>query len=177
VTEPTPAALRPAAAREALPEATLCHVVDGDRTLLIRKRRGVGRGQLVGPGGKLEGEETPRECVVREVEEELGIRVCDPEPAGAFAYWADGWSAVVHVFRATTYDGTPSETDEAVPVWVPIDDLPFEEMWATDREWLPAVLGGERFCGTFVYHEGAPRYASVETGIDRAGVTDPAGTD
>lgn len=156
----------PAAARETLPEATLCHVVDGDRTLLIRKQRGVGAGKLIGPGGKLEGDETPRECVVREVREELAIRVCDPAHAGAFAYWADDWSAVVHVFRASSYEGTPSETDEAVPVWVPVDDLPTAEMWATDREWLPAVLDGDRFRGTFVYHEGDPRYVEVETGVD-----------
>ncbi|GAA0193252.1 8-oxo-dGTP diphosphatase [Halobaculum roseum] len=162
----TPAALTPAAARGALPEATLCHVVDGDRTLLIRKQRGVGAGKLVGPGGKLEGEETPRECAVREVREELGIRVSDPEPAGAFAYWADDWSAVVHVFRGTAYDGTPTESEEAVPVWAPVDDLPTGEMWSTDREWLPAVLDGDRFRGTFVYHDGEPRYVDVKTGVD-----------
>nr|WP_276237179.1 8-oxo-dGTP diphosphatase [Halobaculum sp. DT55] len=156
----------PTAAREQLPEATLCHLVDGDRTLLIRKQRGVGQGNLVGPGGKLEAGETPRECVVREVREEVGIDVADPERAGAFAYWADDWSAVVHVFRATAYEGTPTASAEADPVWVPVDDVPFDEMWATDRTWLPTVLDGGTFRGTFVFHADEPRYVDVDRGVN-----------
>lgn len=148
-----------------LPEATLCHLVDGEETLLIHKKRGVGSDQWVGPGGKLEGDETPRECVVREVREEVGIRVVDPERVGAFTYYSDDWDALVHVFRATEYEGTPNESDEAVPRWFPVDDLPFEQMWATDREWLPTVLDGGTFRGRFVYSDGEPRRVDVETGV------------
>lgn len=150
---------------DALPAATLCHLVDGDETLLIHKKRGVGSDQLVGPGGKLEGEETPRECVVREVREEVGIGVEDPEKVGLFVYRSEDWDAVVHVFRATAYTGTPEESDEADPAWFPVDDLPFEEMWATDREWLPPVLDGETFRGRFVYRDGDPDEVELETGV------------
>lgn len=149
-----------------LPEATLCHLVDGAETLLIHKKRGVGSDQWVGPGGKLEGDETPRECAVREVCEEVGIRVVDPERVGVFAYYADDWDALVHVFRATEYEGTPTETAEADPRWFPVDDLPFEEMWPTDREWLPAVLAGDTFRGRFVYADGEPEAVDVEVGVD-----------
>jgi len=162
---------------EELPAATLCHLVvgaddneqpdgeTGDQTLLIRKKRGVGSGNWVGPGGKVEDGETPRECVVREVEEEVGIDVLDPAKAGEFVYRSDGWDAVVHVFRATEYAGTPEESDEADPEWFPVDDLPFSEMWATDREWLPVVLDGGTFRGRFVYKNGEPRAVTVETGV------------
>jgi 8-oxo-dGTP diphosphatase len=167
-----------------LPEATLCHlVVDRERrgssghrtgsgdteTLLIHKKRGVGSGQWVGPGGKLEGDETPEACAVREVREEVGIHVLDPELAGRFVYYSDDWDAVVHVFRATAYEGTPEETEEADPRWFPVDDLPFEEMWATDREWLPAVLAGETFRGRFVYADGEPRAVDVALNVELDG--------
>ena len=148
-----------------LPEATLCHLVDGDETLLVYKKRGVGSDQWVGPGGKCEPGETPRDCVVREVREEVGLRVRDPTKVGEFAYYSDGWDALVHVFRATEYDGTPVETDEARPEWFPVDGLPFGAMWATDREWLPAVLDGETFRGRFVYADGDPQEVTVETGV------------
>ena len=152
-----------------LPAATLCHLVDGDagatETLLIHKKRGVGSGQWVGPGGKVEADETVRECVIREVREEVGIVVQDPQKAGVFVYRSDDWDAVVHVFRATEYVGTPEETEEADPRWFPVDDLPFDEVWQTDREWLPHVLDGETFRGRFVYSDGEPVDVSIETGV------------
>lgn len=150
---------------DALPAATLCHLVDEGATLLIHKKRGVGSGQWVGPGGKVEPGETPGECVVREVREEVGITVEDPEKVGVFVYRSDDWDAVVHVFRATEYEGTPEETEEADPAWFPVGDLPFEEMWETDREWLPHVLDGETFRGRFVYRDGEPAAVEVETGV------------
>jgi 8-oxo-dGTP diphosphatase len=150
---------------ESLPAATLCHLVDGDETLLIHKKRGVGSDQWVGPGGKVKPGETPAECVVREVREEVGIEVRDPEKVGEFVYRSDDWDAVVHVFRATEYAGTPEESDEADPAWFPVDDLPLAEMWATDREWLPPVLDGDTFRGRFVYSDGDPETVDVAFGV------------
>ncbi|QLG63379.1 8-oxo-dGTP diphosphatase [Halorarum salinum] len=146
-------------------DATLCHLVTDDETLLIHKKRGVGSDRYVGPGGKVEPGETPSECVVREVEEEVGVRVHDPEKVGEFEYYSEDWDALVHVYRATEYEGTPSESDEAIPEWFPVGDLPFGEMWATDRDWLPTVLDGGTFRGRFVYHEGDPRVVELETGV------------
>jgi 8-oxo-dGTP diphosphatase len=28
-------------------------------------------------------------------------------------------------------------------MWMPIDAIPYDEMWADDRIWLPRVLAGE----------------------------------
>ncbi|MBP1986958.1 8-oxo-dGTP diphosphatase [Halolamina salifodinae] len=163
-----------------LPAATLCHLLrgaagnvqpdddggpDADEALLIHKKRGVGSGQWVGPGGKVEPGETVRECVIREVREEVGIDVLDPEKVGVFVYRSDDWDAVIHVFRATEYAGTPEETEEADPRWFPVDDIPFDEMWQTDREWLPNVLDGGTFRGRFVYSDGEPQEVSLETGV------------
>ncbi len=151
---------------DSLPEATLCHLVDGDETLLIHKKRGVGSGQWVGPGGKVEPGESPQECVVREVREEVGISVLDPEKLGVFLYRSDEWEALVHVFRATAYAGTPVESEEAEPAWFPVNALPFAEMWPTDREWLPRVLDGDHFRGRFVYTDGEPAEVDVSFGVE-----------
>lgn len=135
-------------------EATLCYpVVDGD-VLLIEKQRGLGKGNLVGAGGKLEGGETPRECVIREVREELDIGIYSPEKVGEFTFrFGDEDWRLVHVFRTDDIEGAPKESAEAVPRWFPADDLPYERMWEDDRYWLPHLLDREPFTAHFEFDE------------------------
>ncbi len=136
-------------------EATLCYpIVDGE-LLLIRKKRGLGEGKLLGPGGKVESGETPREAARREVREELRVEPLGLEKCGEFAFHfrddtPDDESNYVHLFTATGIEGEPTETDEASPVWYPRSELPYDEMWVDDRIWMPHMLDGESFVGTFV---------------------------
>lgn len=43
------------------------------RALLIGKKRGFGKGKIVGPGGKVEPGETSRSAAIRELKEEVGL--------------------------------------------------------------------------------------------------------
>jgi len=51
-------------------------VKDG-KVLLIYKKRGLGEGLYNGVGGKVEDGESPEEAIVREAEEEIGIKVME----------------------------------------------------------------------------------------------------
>ena len=59
-----------------------------------------------------------------------------------------------HVFLAECFEGTPRETEEAAPIWFPVDSLPFDNMWEDDRLWLPRLLAGERLEGAFLFDDG-----------------------
>ena len=132
--------------------ATLVFVVRGGEVLLIRKKRGLGAGKINGPGGRLEPGETPSDCAVREVEEELRVTPTGVEPCGEHRFqFVDGYGIHVHVFRASGCRGTAVETDEAVPLWTPVDAVPYAEMWEDDLLWLPRVLEGRRVAGRFVF--------------------------
>lgn len=136
----------------AVDRATLTFIVDGDRVLLIRKKRGLGAGKINGPGGRLEAGESALACAVREVEEEVCVTPLDPSFQGELRFqFVDGYSIHVHVFLAKAWDGEPRETDEAIPLWFPIRRIPYDEMWADDVLWLPRLLAGERIGGRFVF--------------------------
>ena len=132
--------------------ATLLFIVQGDQMLLIRKLRGLGAGKINGPGGRLDDGETPVEAAVREVEEELGITPLDPVERGQLRFqFVDGYSIHGFVFHATRFEGEPRATAEAIPLWTPLDRIPYEEMWADDRHWIPLMLDGTRFDGRFIF--------------------------
>ncbi len=130
--------------------ATLLFVVRGAEVLLIRKKRGLGAGKINGPGGKIDPGETAVEAACREVVEEVGVCVESPRAAGTLSFqFVDGLAMHVEVFVWHAPPGAevqPIETDEAVPLWCPLDALPLDEMWADDRLWLSRALGGETVC-------------------------------
>lgn len=126
-------------------------VVKDGQVLLIRKKTGFGKGKINGPGGKLDAGETAMEAAVRETHEELCILVRKPEFRGTLSFdFTDGMRMHVSVFHATEFEGEPIETEEALPLWFEISDIPFNEMWADDELWLGRMLDGdEQFEGKF----------------------------
>jgi 8-oxo-dGTP diphosphatase len=132
--------------------ATLLFVVQNNHVLLIVKKRGLGAGNINGPGGKLDPGETPLECAIRETQEELLITPEGVSFAAELFFHAYDFPRI-HAFAyvAHSFTGVPQETDEAIPVWYPFDQIPFERMWQDDKYWLPRVLKGETLKGKFTF--------------------------
>ncbi len=124
----------------------------GPELLLIRKKRGLGAGKINGPGGRIEAGETPLAAAIREVEEEVCVVPREITKSGELRFqFVDGYSLHVHVFAARGHEGEARETDEAIPLWTPEDAIPFDEMWADDRHWIPMMLKGQAFSGRFIF--------------------------
>ncbi len=135
--------------------AVLCFIIRDGKILLAMKKRGFGEGWWNGAGGKVrEGEEIV-EAVLREAQEELGIIPQDPAFHGVLHFFfEDGTSDwQVHVFRAEEFDGEPRESEEMLPKWFSLEEIPYEEMWAGDRHWLPLLLEEKRFEGKFHFRD------------------------
>lgn len=134
--------------------ATLMFVIRDGQILLIHKKRGFGKGKINGPGGKLEPGETARECAIRETQEELCITPTGVEFVGELHFqFTDNNSIHGYVYTATGYEGTPTETDEADPIWCPIDNLPFDRMWEDDSTWFPHMLEGRPFSARYIFDD------------------------
>ncbi|MEA3187245.1 MAG: 8-oxo-dGTP diphosphatase [Chthoniobacter sp.] len=132
--------------------ANLCFILKNGRLLLIRKKRGLGAGKINAPGGKIEAGETALESAIRETREEVGVTPVAPEKRGELCFqFADGYSLHCTVFLAFDCEGEPVETAEAAPFWSAVDEIPYHEMWADDRHWLPLLLDDQPFCGYFTF--------------------------
>lgn len=116
------------------------------------KKRGHGDHYWNGFGGKVEAGETIHASAVRELREESGLQI---KPADlvqvadlSFVYQ----DSVVYggIFTVDTWQGTILETEEMKPQWFLKNDIPYENMWRSDRLWLPQVLNGKKLVGTVV---------------------------
>ena len=70
-----------------------------------------------------------------------------------------------YVYRAEDYSGTPTETEEAVPVWAEIDAIPYHRMWEDDRHWLPLLLNEQPFRGRFIFEGEHLQWSEVSTDV------------
>ena len=143
--------------------ATLLFVIQGDQILLIEKQRGIGAGKINGPGGKIDPGETPLQCAVREVQEELHITVKDPIKMGELFFDMSTMPNIYcHVFIGTEFEGTPTATDEAIPRWTKISEIPFDQMWEDDQHWLKDMIAGKKFVGKFIFEDEKIEWMDVQ---------------
>lgn len=135
----------------ALPEVCVVYLLrtgpHGLEVLLGDKRTGLGQGKVVGIGGKLDPGETPADAAVREVWEEIGVRVeaSDLIEAGVIDYHfptRPEWSQRSTVFVTRHWLGDPAPSDEITPHWYTVADVPYARMWDDAVRWLPGVLRG-----------------------------------
>lgn len=144
--------------------ATLVFVVHKERVLLIHKKRGLGAGKINGPGGRIAPGESTRDCAIREAQEELHITPTGLSPRGELWFqFTDGLSIHVTVFTATGFIGEPQETEEAKPLWAKVNEIPYDQMWADDRLWIPLMLAGKKFSGRFLFDGDVMRHYELNS--------------
>ncbi|KAL0084734.1 NUDIX hydrolase domain-like protein [Phycomyces blakesleeanus] len=132
------------------------------KILLGMKKRGFGMNKYNGFGGKLEPTETVEEAAHRELWEESTISARNMKKVGLnlFSFENNPVAMEVHVYVVTEYDGTPTETEEMRPEWFSYDDIPYDDMWTDDRQWIPIMLKNKKFIGEFYFAEDQKRIIS-----------------
>ena len=136
-------------------ETTLLIIKKENKILLARKKRGFGLGKWNGIGGKIEENETPEEAMIRETEEEIFATPIDLKKIGIMHFieydTEEQTNVNMHLYVATKIRGIPKESNEMLPEWFSIDNLPWEEMFEDVKYWLPYLLQEKEIEGYFEY--------------------------
>jgi 8-oxo-dGTP pyrophosphatase MutT (NUDIX family) len=134
----------------------LCYLIRGDEVLLIMKKRGLGVGKWNGPGGKVQGDETIEQATTREVEEETGYLATALDSVGFIEFiWPpekEKYNQRCHIYLCHKFSGELKETEECLPQWFKINQIPLDQMWPADRCWFPEVLAGKSVKKRFFYN-------------------------
>ena len=106
-------------------QTTLCYIDNGDSYLMlhrVKKENDASHGKWIGVGGKCEADESPDECMLREVKEETGLEITRWHYRGIVTFISDTWpNEYMHLFTATAWRGEPdmSIDDEGTLAWIP----------------------------------------------------------
>ena len=141
--------------------ATLIYAVRGDQVLMLHRNKEPNLGLWVAPGGKLEFDESPQECALRELREETGLHGRKPRLRAVISEVSSraDYQWLMFIFVTDQIDGEMvncqgAECPEGTLAWVPIaqvTDLPIPQ---ADAIFFPRVMGdGPQFRAKFVYDD------------------------
>ncbi|MCQ2421178.1 MAG: 8-oxo-dGTP diphosphatase [Clostridia bacterium] len=118
---------------------TLCYLEkDGQYLMLhrIKKENDENHDKWIGIGGKFEKGESPEDCVLREVQEETGLRLTDYRYCAIVTFVCGDWTEYMHLFHAAGFEGQIKECDEGVLEWIDKEKLCKLQQWEGDRIFL-----------------------------------------
>lgn len=130
---------------------TLVLIFQNNKVLLAQKKRGFAQGTFNGIGGKQDPGETIEQAMIRETQEEIGVTPTKYEQVGLICFdtcykgeWVD---LNLNIFTCSDFEGQIRETEEMIPEWFELKNVPFDKMLPDDREWFPIVVSGGNVFG------------------------------
>ncbi|TDT60943.1 NUDIX domain-containing protein [Fonticella tunisiensis] len=134
--------------------AAICYIVKYGKTLMLDRVKEPFSGYLVAPGGKKENNEDILSCIKREMYEETGIDIKEPElKVVTTEIGPDNYNWILYIFICDKFTGEVKESNEGKLVWVDIDRLDEERLNKIDKDLLPYVFSNKKYLIYLSYDE------------------------
>ena len=115
---------------------TLCYIEkDGKYLMLhrVKKENDINRDKWIGVGGHFEADESPEDCVLREVKEETGYTLTSYRFRGIITFLYRDVCEYMCLYTADGFTGDPIECNEGTLEWVEIDKIEELDLWEGDK--------------------------------------------
>lgn len=137
---------------------TLSYLFRDGKVLMLhrtKKEQDINEGKWIGLGGKFLANESPEDCLQREVFEESGLTLKSFRYRGIISFiYNDHDTEYMHLFSSDDFSGELlKECDEGDLAWVPFEDVPALNLWPGDRIFLRLLFeDAPSFTLTLRYH-------------------------
>lgn len=151
--------------KKSLRPRTLTFFVKDNKIMLGYKKRGFGKGNFLGIGGKVEPGESIEVAARREILEEVEVTAKSLQQKATLNFYFphiedESWNQQVHAFILREWEGEPQETEEIRPQWFELSQIPYSKMWNDAHFWLPLILEGKVVAADFLFDENLKVIAS-----------------
>ncbi len=139
-------------------QTTLCYMERGDQYLMlhrVKKANDASHDKWIGVGGKCEANESPDECMLREVREETGLSISRWQYRGIVTFVSDIWPCeYMHLFTASDWSGEETACNEGDLEWIDKSRLFDLTLWEGDKIFLRLLMDPQQpfFSLKLVYH-------------------------
>lgn len=137
---------------------TLCYIEKDDKYLMlhrIKKEHDINKDKWIGVGGHFEKDETPEECLLREVKEETGLTLNRFKLRGVITFLSNEFhTEYMFLYTADDFSGELMECDEGTLEWVEkskVYDLP---IWEGDKIFFRLMEESAEFFSLKLRYEG-----------------------
>jgi len=154
---------------------TLCYMEKEDCYLMlhrIKKKKDVNQDKWIGVGGKFEKDESPEECLLREVKEETGVTLTSWKLRGIITFVSVGWdSELMFLYTADEWEGNLGDSEltgcaEGILEWVPKSRLDTLNLWEGDRIFLRLMEENRPFFSLKLSYEGDKLIYAALDGVE-----------
>ena len=137
---------------------TLIYITRGSDCLFIRKTRkgDMNLDKYLGIGGHFEADESPEECVLRELYEEASVtygQLEDFRYRGLITFISSEYpTEYMHVFTASVmpdFELPERSCDEGELCWIPLSEINDLPVWEGDRIMFDYLFGAHKDSGMF----------------------------
>lgn len=137
---------------------TLCYIEHGDEYLMlhrVKKENDINRDKWIGLGGKFEKDESPEECLLREVYEESGLKLTSWRYRGIVTFVNTVCpTEYMHLFIADEFEGEIGACDEGELEWIKKSELMKLTLWEGDKIFLRLLDENEPFFSLKLSYDG-----------------------
>ena len=147
---------------------SLCYLERGDEYLMLHRSKKVNDENFdkwIGVGGKFEMNESPEDCVLREVKEETGLTLTEYRYRGIVTFVSDEWGTeYMHLFTAAGFTGEQQLCEEGELAWIEKKRLQELTLWEGDKIFLRLLEENEPFFSLKLVYRGDTLTAAVLNG-------------
>lgn len=141
---------------------TLCYIEKDGKYLMLhrtKKENDINKDKWIGVGGHFKEDESPEDCVIREVLEETGLRLTSMKFRALVTFISgNGLTEYMSLFTADSFDGEVGECDEGDLLWIPKDEIEELEIWEGDKIFLKLISDGQQpFFSLKLVYDGGER--------------------
>ena len=119
---------------------TLCYIEQDGKYLMLHrtvKKHDLNKDKWIGVGGHFEEEESPEECLLREVREETGYTLTSWKFRGIVTFVSgNGETEYMSLFTADGFTGTPVPCNEGQLEWIAKEAVLNLNIWEGDKVFL-----------------------------------------